>query len=115
MAAQPLVLARYDLAPRLADLLDLPLVSEEVAGLVESSPARRPVPAMMCAVLPSTFMAPRARRSSGHPVSANALPKLCAFGPQPASFDAGVPLRDVQEAALAGQPRQDIAGWWARC
>ena len=52
VAAQPLVLAPYDLAPRLADLLDLPLVSEEVAGLVESSPVRRPVPAIMCAVLP---------------------------------------------------------------
>ena len=52
VAAQPLVLAPYDLAPRLADLLDLPLVSEEVAGLVESSPARRPVPSIVSAVLP---------------------------------------------------------------
>jgi len=52
VAAQPLVLAPYDRAERLAELLDLPLVSEEVAGLVESSPARRPVPAIVCAVLP---------------------------------------------------------------
>jgi hypothetical protein len=52
VAAQPLVLAPYDQAPRLADLLDLPLVSEEVAGRVESSSARRPVPAIARVVLP---------------------------------------------------------------
>jgi hypothetical protein len=52
VAARPLVLAPHDRAPRLADLLDLPLVSEEVAGLVESSPARRPVPEILRAVLP---------------------------------------------------------------
>ena len=52
VAAQPLVLAPHDRAPRLADLLDLPLASEEVAGLVESSPVRRPVPAIVSAVLP---------------------------------------------------------------
>lgn len=49
---QPLVLAPYDRAGRLADLLELPLVSEEVAGRVESAPARRPVPAIAGAVLP---------------------------------------------------------------
>ena len=52
VAAQPLVLAPHDRAARLADLLDLPLVSEEIAGLVESSPVRRPVPAIVHAVLP---------------------------------------------------------------
>ena len=52
VAAQPLVLAPHDRAARLADLLDLPLVSEEIAGLVESSPVRRPVPAIVSAVLP---------------------------------------------------------------
>jgi hypothetical protein len=52
VAAQPLVLAPHDQAPQLADLLDLPLVSEEVAGLVESSPVGRPVPAIVSAVLP---------------------------------------------------------------
>ncbi|HEX4657681.1 MAG TPA: hypothetical protein VH307_09860 [Streptosporangiaceae bacterium] len=51
VAARPLVLASYDRAPRLADLLDLPLVSEEVTGLVESTPSRRPVPAILNAVL----------------------------------------------------------------
>ncbi len=52
VAAQPLVLAPPDQAARLADLLDVPLVSEEIAGLVESSPVRRPVPAIISAVLP---------------------------------------------------------------
>ena len=51
-AAQPLVLAPHDRATQLADLLDLPLVSEEIAGLIESSPERRPVPAIISAVLP---------------------------------------------------------------
>jgi hypothetical protein len=52
VADRPLVLAPYDRAPALADLLDLPLVSEEVAGLVESAAQRRPVPAIVRAVLP---------------------------------------------------------------
>jgi hypothetical protein len=52
VAAQPLVLAPHDRATQLADLLDLPLVSEEIAGLVESSPVRRPVPAIISTVLP---------------------------------------------------------------
>ena len=52
VAAQPLVLAPHDRAARLADLLDLPLVSEEIAGLVESSAVCRPVPAIISAVLP---------------------------------------------------------------
>jgi hypothetical protein len=52
-AGQPLVLAPCELAPRLADLLDLPLASEEVAGLIESSGQRRPVPPVVRAVLPA--------------------------------------------------------------
>jgi hypothetical protein len=52
VAARPLVLAPYDRAERLADLLDLPLVTEEVSGLAESSPQRRPVPAIVSTVLP---------------------------------------------------------------
>jgi hypothetical protein len=52
VAAQPLVLAPHDRATQLADLLDVPLVSEEIAGLVESSPVQRPVPAIISAVLP---------------------------------------------------------------
>jgi hypothetical protein len=52
VAARPLVLAPYDLAPQLADLLDLPLASEEVTGRVESVPQRAPVPAIVRGVLP---------------------------------------------------------------
>ncbi|HEY5356500.1 MAG TPA: hypothetical protein VIJ82_02190 [Streptosporangiaceae bacterium] len=52
VAARPLVLAPDGRLPHLADLLDLPLVSEEVAGLVESSPTRTPIPAIVSAVLP---------------------------------------------------------------
>ena len=53
VAGQPLVLAPYELAPRLAELLDLPLVSEEVAGAIESSGERRVVPDIVSAVLPA--------------------------------------------------------------
>src|SRR6185437_2580262 len=53
VAAQPLVLAPYELAPRLADLLDLPLVCEEVDGTVESAGRLRPVPDVVRAVLPA--------------------------------------------------------------
>jgi hypothetical protein len=52
VAGDPLVLAPYYLAPRLADLLDLPLASEEVTGQVESTPQRAPVPTIVRAVLP---------------------------------------------------------------
>jgi len=49
---QPLVLAPYELASRLADLLDVPLASEETGGAVESAGQRREVPAAVRAVLP---------------------------------------------------------------
>jgi len=52
VAGHPLVLAPYYLAPQLADLLDLPLASEEVTGQVESVPQRAAVPAIVRAVLP---------------------------------------------------------------
>jgi hypothetical protein len=51
-ASHPLVLAPYYLAPQLADLLDLPLTSEEFTGQVESTPERAAVPAIARAVLP---------------------------------------------------------------
>jgi hypothetical protein len=50
-AGQPLVLAPFEQAARLADLLDLPLASEEIAGRVESAGQRRPVPGIVAAVL----------------------------------------------------------------
>jgi hypothetical protein len=52
VADRPLVLAPYYLASELADLLDLPLASEEVTGQVESTPQRAAVPAIARAVLP---------------------------------------------------------------
>jgi len=52
VAGHPLVLAPYYLAPKLADLLDIPLAAEEVSGRVESVPQRAEVPATVRAVLP---------------------------------------------------------------
>jgi len=52
VAGHPLVLAPYYLATQLADLLDLPLASEEVAGQIDSAPKRAAVPAIVRAVLP---------------------------------------------------------------
>ena len=51
-ADQPLALVPYQLAARLADLLDLPLASEEVPGVIESAGERRPVPGVVADVLP---------------------------------------------------------------
>jgi hypothetical protein len=52
VAAQPVVLAPHDMAYRLAELLDLPLASEEVPGAVESAGQRRPVPSAAADLLP---------------------------------------------------------------
>jgi hypothetical protein len=50
-ADTPLVLAPYELADDLADLLDLPLVSEEIAGRVGAPGRRLAVPAVVRTVL----------------------------------------------------------------
>ncbi len=47
VADQPLILAPYRHAARLADLLDLPLASEETAGAVAAAGEPRPVPAQV--------------------------------------------------------------------
>jgi hypothetical protein len=52
VAGRPVVLAPLELASRLADLLDLPLVSEEIAGTVQSKGQRRAVPRIVRDVLP---------------------------------------------------------------
>jgi hypothetical protein len=52
LADEPLVLAPYQLAGRLADLLDLPLASEEIAGSLDAAGQRRPVPSIVAAVVP---------------------------------------------------------------
>lgn len=49
---EPLVMAPCDLSEHLADLLGLPLVSEEFPGRVEAEGQRRPVPAIAREVLP---------------------------------------------------------------
>jgi hypothetical protein len=57
---QPLVLAPHSLAPRLADLLDLPLASEEIPGVIESPGQRTAVPAIARTVLadaPASYLA----------------------------------------------------------
>jgi hypothetical protein len=53
VAGEPLVLAPHHLADRLADLLDLPLVSEEVDGVVGSAGEARQVPEIVRTVLPA--------------------------------------------------------------
>jgi len=52
LADQPLVLAPYSLAGRLADLLDLPLASEEIAGSLDSPGQRAPVPSIVASIVP---------------------------------------------------------------
>ncbi|MBX6765822.1 MAG: hypothetical protein IRY90_01460, partial [Actinomadura rubrobrunea] len=53
LPGQPLVIAsRGDAAEELADLLDLPLASEEVEGVVATEGEKRPVPPEVRAVLP---------------------------------------------------------------
>ena len=51
-AGRPLLLAPYQDAARLADLLDLPLASQELAGAVESDGTPAPVPDLLRDVLP---------------------------------------------------------------
>jgi hypothetical protein len=52
VADRALVLAPHDVAFGLADLLDLPLASDEVPGAVESAGSRRMVPEIVASVLP---------------------------------------------------------------
>ncbi|GAA0946519.1 hypothetical protein GCM10009560_62300 [Nonomuraea longicatena] len=53
VSARPLVLASYDLAESLSELLDLPLAGELVTGEVTSSGARREVPPQVRSLLPT--------------------------------------------------------------
>ena len=95
VATQPLVLAPYDRVLRLADLLDLPLVSEKVAGLVESAPERRPVPAILRAALPEA------------PATYNAHDRLVVDG-------VPVPWRYTHGAVHASGPEGLVCGLaWA--
>jgi hypothetical protein len=51
-AGRPLVLAPYDLALVLSELLDIPVASEVVPGRVEDAGERRTVPALVHTVFP---------------------------------------------------------------
>ncbi|GAA2872377.1 hypothetical protein GCM10010517_32710 [Streptosporangium fragile] len=53
VADRPLVLAPFDLAEALSELLDLPLAGEEAAGEVTSSGEARPVPPAVRSLLPT--------------------------------------------------------------
>jgi hypothetical protein len=53
LADEPLILAPHHLAARLADLLDLPLASEEIAAPVESAGKPGNVPEIVQALLPA--------------------------------------------------------------
>ncbi|MFG1879456.1 sacsin N-terminal ATP-binding-like domain-containing protein [Sphaerisporangium sp. NPDC049003] len=53
VASRPLVLAPFDLAEALSELLDLPVIGEEVTGDVTSSGQERQVPAQVRSLLPS--------------------------------------------------------------
>ncbi|GGV32580.1 hypothetical protein GCM10010182_65450 [Actinomadura cremea] len=54
LAGQPLVIAARGREDRLAEMLDLPLASDEVAGEIAGGGAERPVPEAVRAVLPDT-------------------------------------------------------------
>ncbi len=56
VADDPLVLAPADLAARLADLLGLPLVSEEIAGRIETEGRRQPVPDAVRTTVPEYYL-----------------------------------------------------------
>lgn len=109
VASRPLILAPHDLAFRLADLLDLPLASEEAAGTVESAGRTRPVPAAIADLLPDApeeYMEHDKLLVDGVPV-----PWRCTGGEVHASGPAGLaaalawaagqwPLRHLAEAIL---------------
>ena len=88
VSSRPLVLAPHDLAFRLADLLDLPLASEEVPGIVESAGQPRPVPSAVESLLPDT---PSEYQSHGKLlVDGVPVPWRCADGSVHASGLAGL-------------------------
>ncbi|WP_182908229.1 sacsin N-terminal ATP-binding-like domain-containing protein [Microbispora sp. H13382] len=68
---RPLVLAPFDLAEALSEVLDLPLAGEEVAGAVTSTGAGKPVPSEVRSLLPgapSTYVEHDELLVDGRPV-----------------------------------------------
>jgi hypothetical protein len=92
VAGRPLVLAPYDRSLVLAELLDIPVASESVPGIVERTAGgageRRPVPAIVAAVLPDapeSYLAHDKLVVDGGPV-----PWRCADGEVHAGTAAGL-------------------------
>jgi hypothetical protein len=92
VAGRPLVLAPYDRSLVLAELLDIPVASESVPGIVEGTAdgagERRPVPAIVAAVLPDapeSYLAHDKLVVDGGPV-----PWRCADGEVHAGTAAGL-------------------------
>jgi hypothetical protein len=87
-ADRPLVLAPYGLSLVLAELLDIPVASESVPGVVESAGMRRPVPPVVAVVLPDapqSYLAHDKLVADGVPV-----PWRCADGEVHAGTTAGL-------------------------
>jgi hypothetical protein len=88
VAGRPLVLAPYGVALVLAELLDIPVASEPVPGVVEGAGERRPVPGIVAAVLPDapeSYLAHDKLVVDGVPV-----PWRCADGEVHAGTPAGL-------------------------
>jgi hypothetical protein len=88
VAGRPLVLAPGELSARLADLLDLPLASEEVAGAVETEGRPRRVPDVVRAALPDA--PPEYRAHDKLVVDGVAVAWRCRDGEVHASGPAGL-------------------------
>jgi hypothetical protein len=88
VAASPLVLAPYDLSLVLAELLDVPVASEAVPGVVKSAGERRPVPALVSQVLPDAPVSYLAHESLV--VDGAVVPWRCADGEVHAGGAAGL-------------------------
>jgi hypothetical protein len=88
VASRPLVLAPYDLALVLSELLDVAVASEQADGRVETAAERRPVPGLVHAVLPDapeSYLAHDKLVVDGVPV-----PWRCADGEVHAATPAGL-------------------------
>jgi hypothetical protein len=88
VSGRPLVLAPYDLALVLSELLDVAVASEQAPGRVESTPERREVPGLVHAVLPDapdSYLAHDKLLVDGAPV-----PWRCVDGEVHAATSAGL-------------------------
>ena len=101
VAGHPLVLAPYDLALVLSELLDVAVASEQADGRVETAAERRPVPGLVHAVLPDapeSYLAHDKLVVDGVPV-----PWRCTDGEVHAATPAGLAC-GLAWAAASGMP-----------